>query len=335
MSAKSQLARGWSCIFDWIHILSLSCYNIHPVGWLKVKLDQDKTWQNLNGWFSISWSDIILFTNTCHTRGKYFPNFANSSKSATWFYILLTFSQLRLSTVKLNKRRLESNAMLYSPVHIKLSIAHFDFISDYTMMLDRCQREWHNPQSSHNTQAGQYEYWSLYYKGESFLLSPFIQGTKTNFVHDLFTKVFPTAAPRRLGNGYNPCLDWNTFEKIFLRTKTIFIIPDLAHLNQRFSSWHGSPLQLCQLGMVIVDHNGESSSSWDVWLWLTVCINGGNEMATKDPNTRITLNSLQPNSLNNSTQKKNIIWPFFKLWKVFQNLLTNIQLTEREWRNHW
>ena len=41
--------------------------------------------------------------------------------------------------------------MLYSPVHITLSIAHFDFISDYTMMLDSCQREWHNPQSSHNT----------------------------------------------------------------------------------------------------------------------------------------------------------------------------------------
>lgn len=92
--------------------------------------------------------------------------------------------------------------------------------------------------------------------------------------------------------------DWKMFithllieiplKKIFLCTKTMFIILDLAHLNQRFSSWHGSPLQLCQLGMVIVDHNGESSSSWDVWLWLTVCINGGNEMATKDPNTRIT-----------------------------------------------
>ena len=197
------------------------------------------------------------------------------------------------STVKLNKRRLESNAMLYSPVHIKLSIAHFDFISDYTMMLDRCQREWHNPQSSHNTAQDNMNIGVYITRGKvSFCLLSF-RGQKP-ILCMIYLRKFSQLLPQE---------DWEMvithvlieipLKKIFLRTKTIFIILDLAHLNQRFSSWHGSPLQLCQLGMVIVDHNGESSSSWDVWLWLTVCINGGNEMATKDPNTRITLNSLQ------------------------------------------
>ena len=81
-------------------------------------------------------------------------------------------------------------------MYIKLSIAHFDFISDYTMMLDRCQREWDNPaQSSHNAQDNVNIGVSIT-KGESFPLSPFIQRTKNNFVHDLFLKVFQTVQGR-------------------------------------------------------------------------------------------------------------------------------------------
>ena len=150
----------------------------------------------------------------------------------------------------------------YSPVYIKLSIAHFDFISDYTMMLDRCQREWDNPPSSHNAQdnmnigvsitRGKVSLCLLSYKGTKTILCMiyFWQFSKL-LLQDW--KLFLT----------HVCLD-RVHQKTF-QTKTIFIL-DLAPLNQRFSSWRASLLRLCQLGMVIVDHNGESFSSWDVWL---------------------------------------------------------------------
>ena len=67
---------------------------------------------------------------------------------------------------------------------------------------------------------------SITSEGESFLCLLLIQGTKNNFVHDLFLKVFQTDAPRRLENMFNPCIDF-TMEKIFLCTKS-FIILDLV-----------------------------------------------------------------------------------------------------------
>ena len=150
-------------------------------------------------------------------------------------------------------------------MYIKLSIAHFDFISDYTMMLDRCQREWDNPaQSSHNAQDNVNIGVSITRGKVSLcLLLLSFRGQKT-----ILCMIYFWQFSKLLLQDWKLFLTQVLIESIkrnFLFTKTIFIL-DLAHLNQRFSSWRGSLLRLCQLEMVIVDHNGESSSSWDVWL---------------------------------------------------------------------
>ena len=148
--------------------------------------------------------------------------------------------------------------MLYSPVHIILSIAHFDFISDYTMFWTAARES--GITHSHPIMPG--TIWILEFllqaKGKVSFVSFSFRGQKTILCMIYFWKF----SKLMLQEDWKICLthvgiDF-TMEKN-LSLHQIFHHPrSCAHLNQRFSSCQGSLLKLCQLGMGIVRHNGES-----------------------------------------------------------------------------
>ena len=156
----------------------------------------------------------------------------------------------------------ETRGMLYSPAYIIQSIAHFDFISDYTMFWTAARES--GITHSHPIMPG--TIWILEFllqaKGKVSFVSFSFRGQKTILCMIYFWKF----SKLMLQEDWKICLThvyWFHIKyyekKIFLRTKNDFHHPrSCAHLNQRFCSCQGSLLKLCQLGMGIVRHNGES-----------------------------------------------------------------------------